>query len=323
MHHSIRQLDFSWLDTWTPELAWWLGALYGDGCVFVGKGDYRVVICGSISTVTRWLAVMRSEKTPQEFKRSPGTYQAGEGSKLFVERMRDQFGIYGPKSASLVWPKDLPTDLVVHFLRGLWDTDGSLSIAKKRKGAEYARPEFKVSYTSQTKSFVERVRAELEQRVEGIPRVVVKYNKNAKEQEWYAVGYGCVNAVRVGRWLYEASPEHLRNEDRFLVWQSMKEIEGSFEGVRCGCGALATKQGKCEVCFWDAHGRSTGEGTVCGCGKAPILAQGLCTACYNRLRRSKPTYERKSTGACVCGRVAYRKGMCDACYARERRLRLV
>jgi len=64
------------LFSWTPEKAWFLGVLWGDGNVHrnPAHGTYRVSVCGSHSTVMNWIRLLAPHKTPQEFKRSPGTF---------------------------------------------------------------------------------------------------------------------------------------------------------------------------------------------------------------------------------------------------------
>lgn len=306
-------VDFSFLLSWSPEKAWFLGALYGDGNVYRGgNSDYRVSICGNLSTVSRWLRLLDPDKQPQEFKRSPGTYQGYVNSKVLVEWFASELHICGPKADSLVWPEDLPPELMWHFVRGLWDTDGSLGFSRH---AGYS--EFKVRYSSNTQGFVERVYVEL-QRALDLSDVAI-----LQERKQFRVQYSGANALAVARFLYGEAPVHLRNETKTEIYLDAVQQYEQRLNAKCDCGAHATHEGLCQRCWWDRHGRSTGEGTSCvnGCGK-PILAHGLCSACYTRGWRSQEGWVRKSTGLCECGKAAYRRGMCDACYSRERRAML-
>jgi hypothetical protein len=309
------------LNNWSPEFAWWLAVLYGDGNVYrqENNGDYRITVVGSWSTTTRWLRLISSEpREPKTVKHSPGTFQAYVNSKTLVEWFEKERGICGPKSSSLVWPEDLPLELRVHFLRGLWDTDGSLSIWDARAHRIKSNPQFKTRYGSNTKSFVYRVRSELESLV-SVPRVVVENDRGQ-----YRVNYSGSSGFLVADLLYRDAPEHLRNEDRMQVYLEADKIRDIVDDSNCPCGRTATHEGMCQRCWWENHGRTTGPGTTCknGCGK-PVKAHGLCVACYTKTVRSLDGWTRKSTGTCSCGRPAYRKGMCDACYSRERRARKV
>lgn len=314
MNDSQRVFLFS---DWTAEKAWWWGILLGDGNVHEGKGYYRVSACGSYSTIKRWMDLIAPGKKFSEFKRSPGTYQGYVDSRLMVNYFKDEHGICGPKSENLPWPEDLPEEFLRSFLQGLWDSDGGISIFDRRAHGHAGNPEVKAGFGVDCEPFVEKVREVLE-RVCGAPRVVIGRGKG-KNKKNHRIVYGGTSAFKVLDYLYPEAPEHLRNEDRIEMYQKACEIREFVDNACCPCGEPARLEGHCHPCWYAQTPNTTGGDTVCACGKSPILAKGMCTACYNRVRRAKPSYQRKSTGACACGKPAYRKGKCDACYAKDRR----
>ena len=309
------------LFNWSAEKAWFLGVLYGDGNVYMNQasGDYRVSACGALSTTTRWLALIDASRTPKEFLRSPGTYQAYVNDKELVEWFDREMNICGPKSASLVWPKDLPSEFERDFLRGLYDTDGSLFIElrrrKKGQGNDYPRTKF----DSKCESFVIHLRSRFEYLL-GVERVAIE-KALKKHSVWYTLKYGGAPAMKVADYLYSSYPLHLVNDDRVEAYKRLCFLRDHIADQECACGRPVTHEGRCQKCWWANHGTKTGVGTVCStpdCGKL-VAAKGLCTTCYNRLRRADPSYVRKTTGTCSCGGVAYRKGLCDRCYTAARR----
>ena len=159
------------LFTWSAEKAWWWGILLGDGNVYENtkSGDYRVSACGSASTSKRWGYLIDPKREPKEFKSSPGTYQIYVNDKEMVQWFKEEHGICGPKTENLPWPEDLPEEYLVHFLRGLWDSDGGISIFDRRAHGHKGNPEVKAGFGVDDVSFVERVRETLE-RVCGVPR---------------------------------------------------------------------------------------------------------------------------------------------------------
>lgn len=274
-----QQIEF--LSHWTPESAWFFGILLGDGNVYRHKKYSRVSVCGSLSTVTQWMDLLAPGKVFSEFKRSKGTYQGYVDSRQLVEYFEFRWGLVGPKCENLPWPEDLPADLLVHFMRGLWDSDGSLSIYDRRAHGKQGNPEFKARFGVKDKQFVERVRAELEQ-VLRLDRVVVsKENKGG-----WRVSYSGSPAMRVADWIYSTGSNPV-NEDRIKVYSRMCAIRQQVETCLCACGqALPWKDTLCRRCWWGKHGRTTGPGTVCPeCGKRDIKAKGLCLPCYKRARR--------------------------------------
>ncbi len=279
----MANIQWQLLRSWSPEFAWWLGVLYGDGNVYKGEKDYRVSVCGNLGTVSRWLQLIAPDRTAQEFKRSPGTFQGYLGSRDLVEWLHERYNLCGPKSHSLEWPEDCSKQFKRDFLRGLIDTDGSLSIWDRRANGQKGNPEMKLRYASVSKSFTTRVRDELE--LEGqAPRVSVLNQKN-KLGKWNALSYSGISALRVATYLYESAPSHIRNDARYECYQAMQRQRDFLTNQQCSCGQPARREGLCQPCWWDRHGRKTGEGSVCSCGKE-ILAKGLCSACYSRQRRA-------------------------------------
>jgi hypothetical protein len=276
---SKNVLRWSLLESWSNERAWFLGVLYGDGNVYKSPKYSRVSLCGSLSTTTRWIALVAPYKAPQEFKRSPGIYQVYVDSVELVSWFEREMGICGPKSDILVWPKDLPDEFRVSFLRGVWDTDGSLFIEARPKGRGNPAPRAKLAMNA--RGFVERVRSELEL-LTGVPPVALGLYKKISELK-----YGNISAMLVADLLYKNAPEHLRNEDRYEAYLRMCVMRGQLEDATCACGEPVEREGCCTACWYSKREYRTGSGTVCSCGKSPVLAKGLCSACYNRERRTR------------------------------------
>jgi len=194
-----------------------------------------------------------------------------------VEWFAETYGLIGPKSDSLCWPEDLPPELYVHFMRGLWDSDGSLSIHGRHP--PFGNAEAKCRFSSNTESFVRRVYAEL------LAVGLFGGGVGADMKQW-RVSYSSSPATQVARYLYKDSPVHLRNEDRYAVYERMEELR-DFVELPCSCGQPASMEGLCKTCWWDRKGRMTGAGVACAaCGKPKVLAKGLCSGCYSRIRRA-------------------------------------
>lgn len=239
----------------TPEKAWWLGVLLGDGNVYFSEatGDYRVSACGSASTTRRWLTLIAPSREPKAFKRSPNTFQAYVNSKVFVEYLQATYGLSGPKAQTLPWI-DVPSDVFVHFARGLWDTDGSITIERRRhkkaQGNDIARARFGVD----CRAFSEKFRDVLVERL-GLPRSTVWRENGSWRFGWFGT-----HAMKIADWLYRDAPEHLRNEDRIVSYREMCTLRDSLDATAC---------------------------PTCGVPKAPTFKEGYCTKCWWALQPSK------------------------------------
>lgn len=337
----------SFLDTWTSEKAWWWGALLGDGNVFVDdrRGIYRVGIVGSLSTTSRWLDLIAPYKQPYEIdrpNRSQVTYQGTIDSKPLIEWFQAH-AFTGPKADNLPWPEDLPEEHIVHFLRGLWDTDGSLCIFYHNHAEKnWEMPEFKASFGVKPAQFVTRVRDELVKRLE-VPEVVIVEGSGI-----HKCSYGGKSAKKIADYLYGNAPIHLRNEDRYEIYTQMCAIQLEHSEITCPCGAEAQRQGLCTPCWYQtALPGVSGDRPMCPCQKTGVYRDGLCHTCYSNNKRGvvyRETIANKctqpdctkhaafgkdkcsgclfeaQTGDCPCGRkdvVAH--GLCRKCYQRQHR----
>ncbi len=322
--------------------------MLGDGNVFDDPaiGAYKVSIVGSFSTVRRWLDLIAPFNDPQEIKRefrTRPTYQGQVYSKQLIEWFRIN-AFTGPKCTTLPWPEDLPNELMLPFLRGLWDTDGSISIFRHPNTARI--PEFKASFGVKARPFVERVHEELRKRL-GLPDVAIRDTAGIT-----VFSFGDASAKLVADFLYKDSPEHLRNEDRYDIYKEMCRVQEHHDSIMCFCGAKAEREGHCIKCWYEKVYVSKVDNIKCSCGN-PVHAKGLCSACYTEQIRAEAVGEtleearakicktrdcgkRAATGKDECrnciltvhkgecstcherpGNCAF--GLCKACYERQRR----
>lgn len=317
----MARVHWSFLQTTSPEFAWWFGVFLGDGCAPATKGMLQCT--GSRSTVTRWRALVTdSDRGIHETKHSPGTFVCMVHSVALSDWMRDVHGYRGPKSKDLRWPADMPAECFPHFVRGLWDTDGCLYVQDKARRTTTGNPMRALVYTSIAVPFVERLALEIERGV-GIPipklnLTVVPQTGNQKAQ----LHYTGRAAQKLADWLYADAPEHIRNEDRIEVYREMCTLREQLAQA-CACGEPEQySEGLCRSCWQAKQPRTTGPGTSCateGC-RRPVWTNGLCDACRKRLARQEGRYRQKQKGVCACGSPSYRiDGLCVACAARRKR----
>lgn len=232
-------------------------------------------------------------------------------------------GYRGKKSDKLTWPEDLPASCLLHFIRGLWDSDGCIYVQDRAKRKVSGNPTRSLIYTSISVGFVERLAKEIHLAI-GLPIPtlhiqVIPQTGNRRAQ----LVYSGAHAQKLADWLYRDAPEHLRNDDRVAAYQEMLSVRDQAEAP-CGCGSSEVYGGgKCRPCYEAARPKKTGEGVPCtgepGCPR-PVIASGLCDICRKRKARSEGRSKPRVRGVCGCGSPATRKGdQCEACYSRARR----
>lgn len=271
---------------------------------------------GSISTATRWLHLIAPGKKPVPIRPAVDTWQAYVDSEPLIDWFRKN-AFVGPKTATVSWPEDLPEEYFIPFLRGLWDTDGSLAIFRREDHLTWI-PEFKSGLGMKPKPIVERARDEISKRL-GLHSPVVIWSA-----EVWKFTYAGQSAKTVADYLYKDSPDHIRNEDRYDIYKQMCEIQEEHDARRCPCGKPVEKAWYCTQCWYDnCHTRIMGPGTYCKCGNTPVFSKGLCSACYTRKKRSEaagvPIEEaltRKCAAEKCLKRAAFGKDKCRGCLIR-------
>lgn len=305
--------------SWSREKAWALGILYGDGNVYGNyeTGDYRVSASGSLSTTTRFGELFGVARAPHVV--SEEGWEVYLNDKELVEHCRDVLGLFGPKADILTWPKDLPHEFERDFIRGLWDSDGSIFIESRRHRDGRGNDTPRTKYDSASQGFVASLRERIET-LTGAPRVAIskqtKLNKETgRTSTWYGFKYGGASAMMVADYLYADPPSDLVNQDRVAMYAQMRELRDFVDNQACPCGDPALWEGRCIPCWYDVKGRKTGPGVTCRLCTKPVHANGLCSGHNSTEHRKLKGYVRRSSGPCACGKAAFRKGMCDACYS--------
>lgn len=316
-------LRWSLLHSWSPERAWWFGVFLGDGCA---PASGKLLQCtGSISTITRWRALITTDERPlYQHKHSPGAFVAAIYSPPLSDWMLQVHGYRGKKSHRLVWPEDLPAEHAVHFIRGLWDSDGCVYLQDKAKRRVSGNPTRSMIYTSICVPFVERLKAEILKHTGidtgALALRTVPGTGNTKAQ----LTYSGAKAHALAEWLYKDAPEHIRNEDRYEVWGRFAALQAALDAA-CSCGCQTVyADGVCRKCWERAQPRVTGPGTRCsnGCDRE-VEASGLCNPCRKKAYRE--AHAPQARGVCPCGSPAHRREpggsllICHACYERRRR----
>jgi len=197
-------LPFTWsFFPLTPEKAWLLGLIYGDGSlcndgrkISITSGD-----CGVIDNISHLFGDSLSISSPTS------TYQVIvlHSGRLWKE-LNGNFALVPNKSRLLCYP-ELPDELKPHFVRGLLDSDGCWK-------TDTRNPQQKLvfSFVSLTREFVESLRADF------IKYVGVSPKRTVLEGSGFTLLYSNRDAIRIGHWVYADSNSRNRCERKFAYW---------------------------------------------------------------------------------------------------------
>lgn len=136
----------------TEDKAYFLGFIVADGCIKNGKAKCITIKLKNIDY-----------KILEEYKK----YIKYEGDLYYhknnviitlsgIKIVNDLYnlGIYPNKTMSVKYP-EIPKHLESHFMRGLFDGDGCISIHKKRKGSRDTSDRGQVNICSGSRDFIE------------------------------------------------------------------------------------------------------------------------------------------------------------------------
>jgi len=212
-------INESFFSTWSPEMAYVLGLLITDGCVSKA---------GNVSLCINDRDLLEKVKIAlgSEHKITPSNYQKGLyyfhfAREKLVRDLRKLCVV--PRKSLIVKFPDVPQDFLSHFIRGVFDGDGSVFFDKRR-------PKFPLrsKFVSSSESFVRKLQSSLEYL--GMPGRTI-YKQRTKNGWSYMFIYDHKNSVRLFNILYSEATNELfleRKYTRFL------------EGIRKSGGYGAT-----------------------------------------------------------------------------------
>jgi hypothetical protein len=117
-------------ETWTAELAWMIGLIWSDGCLYgntieISSKDFQLI--DLIMSLTDGHYALKNKGIHLRVHFS---------SKVIAERLRT-IGLMEKKSLTIGWPH-MPIEYESDFMRGLIDGDGSILLHKRRTGQQVA-----------------------------------------------------------------------------------------------------------------------------------------------------------------------------------------
>jgi len=120
----------------TASAAWVLGLLYGDGHLQEIEGvSYQVLLAGS-EQVVRAASDLVGFGGKVSKMRDVSCWRAAWSSKRMLYSLKSLGMESGSKASSMLFPS-LSTSCLPHFVRGLWDSDGSWCVRGKSVRAVY------------------------------------------------------------------------------------------------------------------------------------------------------------------------------------------
>jgi hypothetical protein len=122
--YSVDHTYFDAIDN--QEKAYWLGFIVADGCNRVSN----LSVAAHRQDHSHLEKLRTSMSSTHPFKRGSGNCEYLQVNSSEICRALSRFGVIPAKSHRSIYP-DIPPMLDVHFIRGLWDGDGGMSLGRK------------------------------------------------------------------------------------------------------------------------------------------------------------------------------------------------
>lgn len=196
-------------ETLTPETAWCLGLLYGDGNV---RPTGRIMLaCGPDKDIGEKFSAILESNRPVYLHGSTEKCWIVEVFSQLMVRQLSRHGIYPAKTYTIKFPS-LPMDLLPHFVRGLWESDGCSSVSRER---------LCMNYTSASECFVNTLAVVIGM-LTGVcanigtrpPRAGRSFDNGRTA---YVVDYHGGPGERVAAWMYNPSTPATRCDRKWRI----------------------------------------------------------------------------------------------------------
>jgi len=171
---NLKYYDFdsTFFRSWSAEMAWVLGLLYTDGCLYKDRVSLAMVDIGVLEKVRKQLGFTGPiKRTRQSGNNERYIYVLSFSRKTVADDLRS-LGLKSRKSFNIEFPV-IPEEFTRHFVRGCWDGDGCFTHASEQLHA---------GFVSASYSFIESLVMVLYEA--GICRKQLRRPRNLSELQW-------------------------------------------------------------------------------------------------------------------------------------------
>jgi predicted DNA-binding protein YlxM (UPF0122 family) len=210
---DIYKINENFFHHWSKEMAYVLGLLLTDGNI--GTDNAQVSIGMKEGYLLENIKKILKSEHPVKYSKSKDIYFFGFCRKKMSDRLFE-LGITPNKSMKVNFP-DVPDQFLSHFIRGVFDGDGSVFFDPRRK--EYP---LRVSFTSGSRAFITTLERKLHLHA-GLSKRTI-YKRLQKRMSYY-IRYCHKDSLKFFDYIYEGADESMRLERKYL-----KFLEGMHSG---------------------------------------------------------------------------------------------
>lgn len=210
---KIRSSDMlvreDFFHSWTPESAWVLGLLFGDGHVRNNDrtGQRQITLAGTEEVCRKVAAALGHQRGPVRHNQGANCWLLKWSSWRMVKELSERFAMSGAKATTMKFP-DVPDEALPHFVRGLWDSDGGWD----RRGSHV-----RANYACSSDVFVGSLMHVLRGRNWDPRKYEHRTVLNGKEFIGFRIELLAAHTRELAWWLYRDSLSMIRCDRKYLI----------------------------------------------------------------------------------------------------------
>ena len=220
----LYDINEDFFDTWSPSMAWILGLMVTDGHIAVGPSGSLVPSLSSVSLplLERVRTAMGSNHPIKLKKQTLGgtIFRFDFCRRKMAERLVS-FGITPKKSLKVPFPL-IPRPYLSHFIRGVFDGDGSVFMDPR-----IPKSGIRVFFVSGSRDFISGLEGVLH-REAGLREQTIYHRPTGTS---FYFKYGHSDALRFFDFVYAGATDTIRFEEKYQKFLECMRLAGISEGA--------------------------------------------------------------------------------------------
>ncbi len=210
---DVYKINEKFFCNWSKEMAYILGLILTDGNIDAESNQISITM--KEGYLLENIKKMLNSEHPVKYSKNKDIYFFGFCREKMSDRLFE-LGITSNKSLKVKFP-DVPDKFLSHFIRGVFDGDGSIFFEPRSK--EFP---LRVNFTSGSKAFMTALERNLHLNAGLRKRTIYKHH--AKNTSYY-IRYCHKDSLKFFDYIYEGADESLRLERKY-----QKFLEGMHSG---------------------------------------------------------------------------------------------
>ena len=200
---NVYEINRDFFHNWTNEMAYVLGFILTDGNISDDDDSVRIAV--KDVEILEKIRIMLASSHPIKHLKEHGTYRFSFAIVSMTERLRE-LGITSNKSLVVKFPK-VPEKFLSHFIRGVFDGDGSVFFEPRSK-----KSPLRVNFTSGSEEFITTLEGILHAQA-GVSKRTI-YELHRKSTSYY-IRYPHSDSLKFFEYIYAGADESMWLERKY------------------------------------------------------------------------------------------------------------